>query len=141
MFATLRSVCPWADALEVGSTAIEGVLGKGDLDVLVRTDESRFSALLTALDTVFDRNPAQFASPIYQGYVVQSPLDVALQCTVAGGLHDDFEPFLLALRASAPLRAAFNDLKRGFDGHSMDAYRVAKRAFVEDVLSQVRSDC
>ncbi|MCB9669014.1 MAG: GrpB family protein [Alphaproteobacteria bacterium] len=135
VLALLAATVPDAEVFEVGSTAVAGVIGKGDLDVLVRVPEPGFPHLLARLDAVLPRNPAQYASPIYQGYTVPSPLDVALQCTVTGGPHDDFLPFLDALRADPALVDRYNALKRRFDGGSMDAYREAKRAFVEAVLS------
>ena len=75
---------------------------------------------------------------MYQGYKVDSDLDVSIQLTVKGGAHDDFLDFLdflERLRASATLRAEYNELKRSFDGRDMDEYRFAKRAFIERVLS------
>jgi GrpB-like predicted nucleotidyltransferase (UPF0157 family) len=141
VLAELARVVPFADVREVGSTAVPGLPGKGDLDVLVRVPEDAFPRLLQALDAVYPRNPEQFASPIYQGYLVPSPLDVALQCTVAGGPHDDFLPFLDALRSDATLRASYADLKRRFDGEPMATYRAAKQAFIEEVLSSRGSRC
>jgi GrpB-like predicted nucleotidyltransferase (UPF0157 family) len=133
----VRSAAPFAEVFEVGSTAVPGVLGKGDLDFLVRTPAPQFPRLLAALDRRFARNPGQFSSPIYQGYVLPGPLDIALQCTVTGGPHDDFLPFLAALRTDPNLVRAYNELKRQFDGQPMDVYRTAKAAFIEGVLHGV----
>jgi len=123
-----------AEVLEVGSTAVTGVIGKGDIDWLVRAPAGRFAEVRARLDVAFARNPDQLSTDIYQGYLVDSPLDVAIQCTVRGGPFDDFEPFLVALRTDPALITAYNALKRRFDGRSMDDYRAAKRAFIEDVL-------
>ena len=127
---TIHAVAPWAEVLEVGSTSVPGMIGKGDLDVLVRCDEARFDDLLGALDRCYPRNPDQFSSPIYQGYTVPHGLDVALQVTVAGGPHDVFEAWLQVLTTQPDVRAAYEALKRRFDGGSMDAYRQAKAAFI-----------
>jgi len=125
-----------AEVIEVGSTAVDGVIGKGDLDVLVRAPAQDFASVRARLDAILTRNPHQLSNEIYQGYLVASPLDVAVQCTVAGGPYDDFEPFLRALRSDPELVAAYNALKRRWDGAPMGAYRSAKRAFIEDVLAQ-----
>jgi len=126
---------PEAEVLEVGSTAVEGVIGKGDIDLLVRAPAEHFDTVRARLDAAFPRNPDQLSNDVYQGYTVDSPLDVAIQCTVTGGPFDDFEPFLVALRADPALVAAYNALKRRWDGQPMEAYRSAKRAFIEGVLA------
>ncbi|MFO0557575.1 MAG: GrpB family protein [Polyangiales bacterium] len=127
-----------ADVREVGSTAVEGVIGKGDLDVLVRVPAARFEAARSALDAVIDRNPDQLSNEAYQGYRVASELDVAVQLTVLGGPYDDFVPFLDRLREDRSLRDAYNALKREWDGRDMTGYREAKRAFIEGGLRGLR---
>jgi GrpB-like predicted nucleotidyltransferase (UPF0157 family) len=133
--ALLDEAVPEAEVIEVGSTAIPGVIGKGDLDILVRCPADRFDETLLRLDACLPRNPKQFSSADYQGYVVPSPLDVALQVTVAGGPHDDFVPFVEALTADPDLVERYNQLKRTWDGRPMDAYREAKADFIQQVLA------
>ncbi len=141
LLARLRAVLPaWAEAIEVGSTAVAGVIGKGDIDVLVRVPTDRFAEARALLDRTLERNPNQLSNAIYQGYLVDSELDaaeldIAVQLTVAGGPYDDFEAFLALLRADPALREAYNDLKRRHDGGSMEAYRADKRAFIEAALA------
>lgn len=135
VLAWIRAVVPAADVREVGSTAVPGVIGKGDLDVLVRVPEPDFAATRAALDAVFPRNPAQFSDARYQGYTVPSAMDVAIQLTVTGGPYDSFVAFLDALAASPGRVAAYNALKRAWDGRPMAEYRAAKAAFIEAVLA------
>ncbi|MEZ4316870.1 MAG: FAD-dependent oxidoreductase [Myxococcota bacterium] len=134
LLARLAALVPDAEVLEVGSTAIPGCIGKGDLDVLVRAPAARFEAVRAALDAVFPRNPHQLSNAEYQGYTVPSELDVAIQCTVKGGPYDDFEPFLVALRGDPGLVRDYDALKRQWNGQPMDAYRAAKSAFIRGVL-------
>jgi len=129
-----------AEVFEVGSTAVPGVIGKGDVDILVRTDAARFDAVREALDAGYPRNPVQMSNEVYQGYSVPSDLDVAIQLTVADGPYDFFLPFLDALRADPTLVEAYNALKRRFDGANMGAYREAKGAFIEAVLRGARPE-
>ena len=124
-----------ADVLEVGSTAIPGVIGKGDLDLLVRVDRDEFVRARAALDGALARNTNQLSNEVYQGYLVESPLDAAVQLTIRGGPYDNFLAFLDALRADAELREEYNALKRRFDGQSMSDYREAKSAFIARVLA------
>jgi GrpB-like predicted nucleotidyltransferase (UPF0157 family) len=133
--ALLDAAVPWADRFEVGSTAVEGVQGKQDLDWLVRVPQARFAETRRALDRALPRHPDQLSNGQYQGYRVPSPLDVAVQLTVAGGPHDDFLAFLDALRGDAELRERYNTLKREHDGGPMEEYRRAKGAFVQQALA------
>ena len=140
LLGLVRAAVPYADVLEVGSTAIPGVVGKGDIDLLARCDAVDFERMTTALDRVLVWNPDQLCTPEYRGYTCPSPLDLAVQATVRGGPYDDFEPFLDALRADATLVDAYNELKRRFDGQPMDVYREAKAAFIRAVLDQAGTE-
>lgn len=140
LFELVMTAAPFAEVLEVGSTAVPGVVGKGDLDLLARCDAADFPRLAQALDRVLDWNPAQLCTPIYRGYLLRSPLDLAVQATVRGGPYDDFEPFLRALRGDPALVDAYNALKRRFDGSPMDTYREAKAAFIQAVLDQAGTE-
>lgn len=135
VLSLVRAVIPpGAEVLEVGSTAVPGVIGKGDIDLLARASHEHFDALRGALDAHFERNAGQLSNATYQGYLVPSSFDVAIQCTVRSGPYDDFEAFLHALREDPSEVSAYNELKRAWDGQSMAAYRVAKATFIERVL-------
>ncbi len=125
---------------EVGSTAVDGLIGKEDLDFLVRVPATEFKSSRAALDACFARNPEQMSNDEYQGYKIASDHDVAIQLTVEGGPYDTFLKFMDQLRERPDLRRAYNELKRRFDGHAMSEYRDAKRDFVEGVLAS-RRDC
>jgi GrpB-like predicted nucleotidyltransferase (UPF0157 family) len=132
----LEGALPWAEVHEVGSTAVDGLLGKQDLDWLVRVPAERFAEARRALDRALPRHPDQLSNAQYQGYRVPAPMDVAVQLTVAGGPHDDFLSFLDALRRDPALRERYNALKREFDGALMEQYRQAKGAFVQQATVQ-----
>jgi GrpB-like predicted nucleotidyltransferase (UPF0157 family) len=57
--AAVRAVAPHAEILEVGSTAIEGVVGKQDLDLLVRVALEDFERTRALLDGAFERPARQ----------------------------------------------------------------------------------
>jgi GrpB-like predicted nucleotidyltransferase (UPF0157 family) len=135
-----KDVIPVASVMEVGSTAVEGVIGKEDIDILVRVPRELFGEARSTLDRRFKRNAYQMSNEEYQGYLIESPLDVAIQLTVTGGKFDRFERFVDLLRSNAALRTAYNDLKRAWNGRPMDQYRSAKAEFIERVLeSSTRS--
>lgn len=122
---------------EVGSTAVEGVVGKQDLDLLVLVPPGVFTAIRARLDQVLARHSEQWSDDQFQGYVFASPLEVSIQLTVEGCPHDHFDRFLAALRSWPSLREAYNTLKAAYDGRLMSDYRAAKSAFIESVLAEM----
>ena len=135
VLTALGELVPPEWAHEVGSTAVDGLIGKQDLDFLVLTPANAFAATRETLDEHYERNPVQLSSEVYQGYTVQSELDVAIQLTVAGGPHDTFLDFLQKLQTDTGLRASYNALKRRYDGEPMADYREAKSAFIKAALN------
>ncbi len=123
---------------EVGSTAVDGVIGKGDLDFLVLAPREKFAATRGHLDSLYPRNPEQLSNDEYQGYLVPSMLDVAIQLTIEGTQYDTFLSFLDLLKSSAALRDAYNQLKRNMHGKPMTEYRAAKSQFIESALASNR---
>ena len=137
VLALVHEVLPAsAEVREVGSTAVPGVIGKGDIDLLARAPKEHFDALRAALDARFERNPDQLSNAQYQGYRVLSTLDVAIQATVQGGPYDDFVEFLDALSSDPSEVRAYNALKRAWNGLPMSDYRLAKSAFIRRVLER-----
>ena len=130
----LCAMVPRSCVMEVGSTAVQGLIGKQDVDFAVCVPRRRFVATRRVLDAALSRNPGQLSDSQFQGYLVASPLDIAVQLTVEGGPYDDFSAFLAALKASATLREAYNALKRYWDGRPMEDYRGAKAAFIAAAL-------
>ncbi len=135
----IEEIVPFASVMEVGSTAIEGVIGKQDIDFAVRTPLDRFEETRSVLDRHFQRNANQLSNAEYQGYLVPSPLDIAIQLFVADGKHDHFERFLKLLSAGETLRHAYNASKMSWNGRSMTGYRRAKQAFIDKALSNPQS--
>src|SRR4051794_6883896 len=86
----IRAAVPEAEVFPVGSTAVPGVIGKQDIDVLVRVPLASFESTRQSLDAVFARNADQLSTSDFQGYVVDSPVDAAIQLTILGGPYDDF---------------------------------------------------
>jgi GrpB-like predicted nucleotidyltransferase (UPF0157 family) len=134
VIAILKSCVSAEWISEVGSTALEGVVGKQDIDILVLVPESSFQEVRGRLDMTLRRNVEQLSDDQYQGYIVESPLDVAVQLTVKGCQYDHFHRFIDVLRDSPALRDAYNTLKIEYDGKLMAEYREAKSAFIRSAL-------
>lgn len=132
----LRALLPQADISEVGSTAVEGAIGKQDTDLAVLVAADEFETARATLDTALSRDPNQFSSDCYQGYQASSEWDVAVQLTVRGGEFDSFGAFVAALQSSPELLLAYNELKQAWHGKPMADYRQAKVEFIERVLTR-----
>lgn len=121
--------------MEVGSTAVEGVIGKCDIDLVASVSLEDFDRFRKALDGVLSRDPNQLSNDQYQAYIFPSDLDVKIQLTIKDGPYDRFEEFLNALKDDPKRVSAYNDLKLKWSGRSMEDYRRAKAEFIELVLS------
>lgn len=132
----LAASLPQAEIVEVGSTAIPGLVGKGDLDILVRVAPADFAFSKDVLDGLLSPNLHQHADSGFQGYIVTSPIDVAVQLTVRDGPQDHFTDFLAILRANPAVVQAYNKLKFEWNGRPMAAYRAAKEQFIRHLLGQ-----
>ena len=133
----VRALIPFAEVKEIGSTAVAGVIGKQDLDVLIKVDNNNFGLAKRILDEFFSRNGTQLSNENIQGYRVDSKADISLQLVVKGSPYDCFDDFLTALSQDASLRATYNHLKKQWDGKSMQEYRTAKGHFIEEVLAKI----
>ena len=120
---------------EVGSSAVDGVIGKGDLDFALAVPKPQFQTVIAALDRQFKRNFNQFSSTEFQGYSVDSDIDIAIQVFIKGGSFDNFNRFRDMLRADLVLKQSYNNLKRAWNGRDMQEYRGAKAKFIEMALS------
>jgi GrpB-like predicted nucleotidyltransferase (UPF0157 family) len=136
--AQVRNLVPSADVQHVGSTAIQGSLTKGDLDVQVRVAGPEYVAAKDKLSKIYAVNTGGFAADdaiSFEDYGTQPPLGVHL--TVIGGSADIQWKFRDLLMASSELRDQYDQLKRRFEGRSMAKYRDAKAEFVSRVLQRV----
>ena len=134
VFRSLVKLLPQPEVSEVGSTAVPGAIGKQDIDIVVLVAKRDFESAKESLDSVFDRDVGQMSSEIYQGFRASLVWDVAIQLTVKGGPHDTFHAFIHALRTRPKLLKEYNQLKRDWDGKSMQLYRHAKALFIAKVL-------
>ena len=126
---------PGTEIRHVGATAVPGCLTKGDLDIAVRTQRQAFQACDTILAQRFPRNTGSVRTADFAAFEDAGSFPQAgIQLVVIGSAYDDFHRFTEILRADPAILAAYNDLKRRFDGQPMAAYREAKGTFVERAL-------
>ena len=136
MLGLVRKATRLGSVREVGSTAVEGVIGKEDIDIAVVVPGNLFKAARADLDRFFERDRRQISNDEYQGYRMQSDFDAAIQLTVAGSSFDTFSDFVEILLGNRLVRKAYNELKMKWDGQPMEQYRNAKAEFIEKVLQR-----
>ena len=131
----LEACLPFAEIMEIGSTAVAGVIGKQDLDFLARVRREDFSLARERLEEVLERHPRQVCDETLQAYrLPRDDVDIVLRLAVVGGPHDLFHLFVERLRDDPRLRTAYNRLKGKWNGKTMRDYRAAKSDFVAKAL-------
>jgi GrpB-like predicted nucleotidyltransferase (UPF0157 family) len=133
---------PEVDVEHVGATSIPGALTKGDLDLLVRVEASRFEGAVAALRGTYAVHQRENWTPTYASFVdaEATGLPVGVQVAVAGSADDAlFGPFREALVRDPALLAEYNALKLRHDGEEYERYTAVKGAFVERVLADASS--
>ncbi len=132
----LEALIPGADIQHVGSTAIQGSLTKGDLDIQVRVAAASYTVAKKRLSAIYDVNVGGFAADDAVSFEDYTGMpSVGIHLTVIGGSSDTQWRFRDLLVASESLLKEYDDLKRQFDGRSMAKYREAKERFVTRVLN------
>ena len=134
----IKNILPTADVEHIGSSAIQGALSKGDLDILVRVNRSEFEAAITSImnlgfkiktDTLKDENLCMLITS-------QLSEDVAIQLITRNSQYEDFVKFRDILNQNQDLIIKYNQLKLESVGDSPDTYRSKKSKFIQEVLSR-----
>ena len=135
----LRDILPASARIShIGSTAVEGLQTKGDLDILVRVPKDAFMAADAALAARFPRNKGSVRTDDFSAFEVpDEALPVGIQLAAIDGAFDHFHLFAAALAAHPALIDGFNEIKQLFDGQPMTDYRAAKALFINAVLDGI----
>lgn len=127
----LRRLLREADVRHVGSTAVPGSMTKGDLDVVVRVQSSDFRAAEEVLAQEFDRNAGSERTNEFAAFMDASTVpNLGIQLVAVGGAADTFHVWVEQLLNDPALLQRYDELKLGFEGRNMEAYRSAKTAFI-----------
>jgi GrpB-like predicted nucleotidyltransferase (UPF0157 family) len=131
----LARLMPNAEIYHVGSTAVPGSLTKGDLDILVRVNAEDFRAAEVTVAAMFAPNLGSFRSEEFAAFLdASTDPELGIQLVERGGEADNFLIWLDHLKSNPELRQQYDDLKRRFEGGSMDEYREAKAQFIAEWL-------
>lgn len=125
-----------AEVLHIGATAIPGCLTKGDVDIVVRVDPVDFAEADIRIAKQFARNDDSVCNVEFAAFEDKDRTPhLGIQLTAKGGAFDFFHRFADALRKNPEVVKQYNDLKRTHSNRPMATYRVAKDAFIANVLS------
>ena len=126
---------PSTVVLHVGATAVSGCLTKGDLDIAIRVSQADFASTDVILADRFARNIGSVRTSEFSAFEDRAhALPVGIQLAVRGSSFDFFHSFTDALREDSELVLRYNNLKLAHRGKPMIDYRVAKDAFITEVL-------
>lgn len=131
----LQSLLPEADIQHIGSTAIPNSLTKGDLDIQVRIPAELFTVAVNKLSKIYDTNDGSHRSATFAAFkddTLDPPLGV--QLTAIGGEEDFFWKLRDFFKAHDKYRLEYDNLKKQFEGKSMDEYIEAKGQFIEKLM-------
>lgn len=131
----LSKLLPQAEVHHVGSTAIPGSLTKGDLDILVRVHRELFPDADAVLASQFARNTGSVRTEEFSAFQDSTTdPELGVQLVVIGSALDEFLAWRDRLEREPEIRRQYDELKRRFEGQSMDAYREAKSQFIAEHL-------
>jgi len=136
----VHSFLPLARVEHIGSSAIEGMVSKGDLDIFLGVDKEAHTSTLEIIKS--------FGFEIKQGTLrtdelcmlisASYPIEVAIQVVANGSVFENFLIFRDLLQSDVVLKNEYNQLKESSAGLTEDDYRLKKSAFIENIL-KVRS--
>jgi GrpB-like predicted nucleotidyltransferase (UPF0157 family) len=120
----------------VGATSLPFGHTKGDVDVNVRVEPTRFEAVVNTLrERLAVAQPSNW-TPTFASFSADAyALPLGVQVTVAGSADDFFLALCDRMRADASLLRRYNDLKLAAAPGGADAYWKAKNAVFRDLLT------
>ncbi|WP_419881932.1 GrpB family protein [Peribacillus sp. B-H-3] len=132
----ILTLLPHVDIQHIGSTAIPDSITKGDLDIQVRIPKEDFTKAAELLSTLYDTNEGSTKTDFFRAFKDDSLLlPLGVQLTVINSDLDIFWKIRDVLLTNDELREEYDELKRNFEGKSMDEYRLEKNDFFERMMN------
>lgn len=130
------NLLPKADVQHIGSTAIPNSITKGDLDIQVRVQKEDFIKATELLSTLYEVNDRSTQTDFFRAFKDDTlPLPLGIQLTVINSELDIFWKIRNVLLKNDEYRLEYDNLKRNFEGRSIEEYRDAKNLFFEKIMS------
>lgn len=135
--AKIAAQLPDVEVHHIGATAIPGGLTKGDLDVLLRVEDSEFHSAIERLRTSFAVKQAENWDPCFASFGSDTDYDlpVGVQLVVKDSEADFFLFVRDHLISNAEALAAYNRIKLEAADKSPDEYWSAKNRFLSSIVA------
>ena len=128
---------PDVSIIHIGSSSVDELLTKGDLDILVIANSSNFQRLFNYLNESYEINSGVELSSSFASFKDESSIpNVGIQLALSLENDYDFLIFQNMLLKSNKLKNEYNELKKAFDGKLMVEYRAEKSDFIEEALDK-----
>ena len=138
----ILELIPSAVIEHIGSTAIPGSITKGDLDINVRVTKEIFDEAVEKLKTLYQINQPENWNDNFASFKDDNNfnLPIGVQLTIIDSEYDDFVSLRDLLISNQNLLEEYNQMKRKYEGRSMDDYRKEKSEFFEKLRSLRKHD-
>ncbi|MFN7253053.1 MAG: GrpB family protein [Anaerobacillus sp.] len=132
----INKVLPDAEVLHVGSTAVEGSLTKGDVDLQVRVSQSKFEHAKVILKELYKINEGSDQTSYFCAFEKHDEiLPLGIQLTAISSELDHFWKLAKFFREYPEYLARYNQIKESNNGKYMDKYREEKSIFIGNIFS------
>ncbi|MFQ3545311.1 GrpB family protein [Halobacillus rhizosphaerae] len=121
---------PQAEIHHIGSTAVEGSLTKGDVDLQVRIREEQFLPCKGFLLHHYSINTGSTQTHDFCAFETNHEIAVGIQLTVKNSSSDFFFKMTRFFVENPAYTQDYNQLKKDYDGADMEDYLQAKAAFL-----------
>ncbi|HEY4483279.1 MAG TPA: GrpB family protein [Candidatus Paceibacterota bacterium] len=113
----------------VGSSSIPGALTLGDLDIQVRVARDKFDEVVAKLKEFYHVNrPERWEEGLALLHWKDHPeIPMSIVVTVIDSPNDNYHKERDLFKNNPHLLEKYNNLKRGFEGKSVEDYKAAKR--------------
>lgn len=130
-------VLPHAVIEHIGSSAVDGLISKGDLDIYVAVPFLQMNHAIAQIQQLgFHEKLDTLRTESLCMLSHNSDDQLAIQVVAQGSEFEFFITFREMLRQSTVLCEQYNALKMSCEGMSEEEYRSKKAQFIEDVLTQ-----
>ncbi len=132
----IRNLLPNAEVEHIGSSAINGAISKGDLDILVRTSKDDFTGALSTIQSLgFSiKKETLRTDSLCMLETQEFDADVAIQLIEGGSEFEDFVKFRDHLNTTPELVKKYNLLKIKSMELTPEKYRQIKSEFIQSIL-------
>lgn len=118
-----------------------GALTKGDVDLVVRVAADRFPTAVAALRRLYTINQPENWTDSFASFKDDAtfPLPFGAQLVINDSADDGFIALRDRLSSDPRALAGYNAIKREYEKASNAAYRAAKGAWIEALLTEPRA--